>query len=76
MFLDSFSLAVVEGSGKQPLPSLFFFFIDMSLENFLVIFMTLSLNKTPEMVAWREPPGVFCDVGCCWCFTSIEIFHF
>ena len=35
------SLVVVEGSGRQILQRLFIFFIDMFLEDFLVIFITV-----------------------------------
>ena len=26
------------------------------------------------VLAWGEPPGGNCDVGCCCCFTSQEVF--
>ena len=33
-----------------------------------------KLNKTPsDGTCLGEPPGGFCDVGCC-CFTSLEVF--
>ena len=34
---------------------------------------TLQSNKNPKTVPKREPPGGFCDIGCC--FTSLEVFH-
>ena len=35
-----------------------------------------KLNKTPsDGTCLGEPPGGFCDVGCCCCFTSLEVFH-
>ena len=34
-----------------------------------------KLNKTPsDGTCLGEPPGGFCDVGCCCCFTSLEVF--
>ena len=34
------------------------------------------LSKTPsDGTCLGEPPGSFCNVGCCCCFTSLEVFH-
>ena len=34
-----------------------------------------KLNNTPSNgTCLGEPPRGFCDVGCCWCFTSLEVF--
>ena len=30
----------------------------------------------PSLVPLREPPGGFCYIDCCCCFTSLEVFHF
>ena len=36
-----------------------------------------KLIKSPSYgTCLREPPGGFCDVGCCSCFTSLEVFTF
>ena len=41
---------------------------------FLVDFC--KLNKTPSNGTFLgEPPEGYCDVGCCCCFTSPEVFH-
>ena len=35
-----------------------------------------KLNKTPsDGTCLGEPPGGFCDVGSCCCFTSVDVFH-
>ena len=35
-----------------------------------------KVNKTPsDGTCLGEPPGGFCDVSCCCCFTSLEVFH-
>ena len=34
-----------------------------------------KLNKTPsDGTCLEEPPGGFCDIGYCCCFTSLEVF--
>ena len=36
----------------------------------------VNSTKLPAMVlAWENLEEVFCDVGCCCCFTSLEDFH-
>ena len=36
----------------------------------------VNSTKLPAMVlAWENLQQVFCDVGCCCCFTSLEDFH-
>ena len=46
----------------------------------VIIFLIRSwLNKTPsDGTCMGDPPGGFCDVGCCCClfFPSLEVFHF
>ena len=40
------------------------------------LFSMLWLNKTPEMVPLREPPGGFRDIDCCCYFTLTGGFSF
>ena len=49
----------------------FFFFINIFLENFTVIFSTLQPSKVIEILLSREPPKGFYDVSCCY-FTPLE----
>ena len=71
-YLDNFSL--VEDSRTQPLKGLFSIFINMFLEGFVKIFITLYTNATAEIAPSGEHPGRFCDIGYRY-FTSLEVFH-
>ena len=44
----------------------------------VIIFLIESqLNKTPsDGTCLGEPPGGFCDVGCCCFLPPLEVFHF
>ena len=44
-------------------------------KNFVKNFNNLKSNKTPKIVPLREPPGSFCDIGCGYCFASLELIH-
>ena len=52
-------------------------FLIGALVIFPMVFMSLGdLTELPVMVlCLGEPPGGFCDVGCC-CFSSLELFTF
>ena len=39
------------------------------------LFSILQLNKSPEMVPPVEPPGGFCDIGCCSCLVLTGGFY-
>ena len=45
---------------------------------FTFLFMLLgNLTKLPEMeFCLGEPPAGFCDVACCCCFSSLQVFTF
>ena len=66
---------IFEGSGKQRLKRLAFFFLDMFVEESLVILSSLLPNKTPEIILLRGPTRGLRTVGC-YCFTSMEDFQF
>ena len=58
----------------QAAPKLSYFF--PCAGSFLCSQETCKLNKTPSNgTCLGQPTGGFCDVGCCCCFTSLEIFR-
>ena len=57
---------------RQPLTLVIFTLVQVP---FYVLRRLCKLNKTPsDGTCLGEPPGSFCDVGCCCCFTSLKVF--
>ena len=67
----------VRHKGNINSTSVIIFFNKYLSHFFTFLFMFLgNLTKLPAMVLCSgEPPG-FCDVGCCFCFSSLEVFTY